>query len=211
MDRGGLVLFLILLILLVHPLLLLPLLLMLPLLPALLVLRLVIHRRGLRCGIHDPTAQGFRIVVILGHFEELHEARRCACPLDALVRDFIGFGGTIVIRKFDTPRDLVSLSESVVVNCTGLGARDLFGDRELVPLKGQLTVLVPQPEIEYGTFGGLPGAPRGEIGIHMQPRSDGIALGGTSERGVWSTEPNEEARQRVVEAHMAVFSAMRGD
>ena len=131
--------------------------------------------------------------------------------LDALVRDFVGFGGSIVIRRFDTPRELAALSESVVVNCTGLGARDLFGDRELVPLKGQLTVLVPQPEIEYGTFGGLPGAPSGEIGIHMQPRSDGIALGGTSERGVWSLEPNEEARQRVVDAHMAVFSAMRSD
>ena len=40
--------------------------------------------------------------------------------LDAMVRDFLLFGGHIVIRKFDTPRDLMSLSEPVV-NCTGLG------------------------------------------------------------------------------------------
>ena len=39
--------------------------------------------------------------------------------LDALVRDFLMFGGRIVIRKFDTPRDLMSLAEPVVVNCTG--------------------------------------------------------------------------------------------
>ncbi|MCI0363741.1 MAG: FAD-dependent oxidoreductase, partial [Phycisphaerales bacterium] len=67
--------------------------------------------------------------------------------LDALVRDFLLFGGHIVIRKFDTPRDLMSLSESVIINCTGLGSLALFGDEELVPLKGQLTHLIPQSEI----------------------------------------------------------------
>ncbi len=131
--------------------------------------------------------------------------------LDALVRDFMDFGGRIEIRKFAEPRELVELSEPLVVNCTGLGARDLFGDDELLPLKGQLTVLVPQQEVDWGISGSPPdGAPRGVLGIHMQPRNDGIALGGTSERGVWSLEPNQDAMQRIVSAHMAVYSAMRG-
>ena len=127
--------------------------------------------------------------------------------LDALVRDVMRFGGRIVIRKFDTPRDLMTLDESVIINCTGLGSHDLFGDTELVPLKGQLTLLVPQPEVNYATFGGLQGT--GGF-IHMHPRSDGIALGGTSEEGNWSLEPDENARQRIVEAHRALFAAMRG-
>jgi glycine/D-amino acid oxidase-like deaminating enzyme len=130
--------------------------------------------------------------------------------LDALVEDVLLFGGDIVIRKFDTPRDLMSLEESVIVNCTGLGSYTLFRDRELTPLKGQLTVLVPQPEVDYNTFGGLRRNRSGGFGIHMQPRSDGIILGGTSERGVWSLEPNEEARRRVVEGHIELFDAMRG-
>ncbi len=129
--------------------------------------------------------------------------------LDALVRDFVDFGGQVVIRKFTEPGELVELDESLVVNCTGLGARDLFDDATMVPLKGQLTVLVPQPEVNYGTFGGAPATPRGGLGIHMQPRSDGIVLGGTSERGEWSLEPNQEALERIVAAHRAVFSAMR--
>ena len=128
--------------------------------------------------------------------------------LDALVEDVLLFGGTIVIRRFDTPRDLMSLEESIIVNCTGLGSSTLFNDRELTPLKGQLTVLVPQPEVDYNTFGGLRRI--GGFGIHMQPRSDGIVLGGTSERGVWSLEPNEEARRQVVEGHIELFDAMRG-
>src|SRR5262249_46170723 len=48
--------------------------------------------------------------------------------LDMLVRDFMLFGGKIVIRKFDTPRDLMPLNESIIVNCTGLGSKTLFGD-----------------------------------------------------------------------------------
>ena len=131
-----------------------------------------------------------------------------AVYLEALVGDFIDFGGSIVIRKFTEPRELVALDESLVINCTGLGARDLFGDTDLIPVKGQLTVLVPQPEVDYGTFGG-PGPSRGGLGIHMQPRSDGIVLGGTAERGEWSLEPDPEAIERIVTGHQAVFSAMR--
>lgn len=120
--------------------------------------------------------------------------------LDALVRDVLLFGGRIVIRKFDTLADLVSLSEPLIVNCTGLGARALFNDPELIPVKGQLSVLIPQSEVSYRISGG---------GVSMMPRSDGIALGGTTEREVWSLEPNEEARQRIVGGAVKLFAAMR--
>ena len=69
--------------------------------------------------------------------------------LEALLADFRLFGGAIVVRKFETPAEIAALSEGLVVNCTGLGAKALFGDPDLIPLKGQLTVLVPQPEIQY--------------------------------------------------------------
>src|SRR5262245_12808622 len=130
--------------------------------------------------------------------------------LENLVTDFTLWGGRIVMRKFDTRRDLAALGEPIVVNCTGLGARDLFDDRELVPLKGQLTVLVPQPEVNYHTNGpnNAPQRP-GSLGIHMMARKDGIVLGGTSQRDVWTLEPDEDERKRVVESHIAVFSAMR--
>lgn len=71
-------------------------------------------------------------------------------------------------------------------------------------------MLVPQEEVDCGIGGDPPdGDTRGLLGIHMQPRRDGIVLGGTSERGEWSTEPNQEALRLVVSAHMAVYSAMR--
>ena len=130
--------------------------------------------------------------------------------LEALIRDFRNAGGHIVIRKFDTPRDLMLLAEPLIVNCTGLGSRDLFNDQDMTPVKGQLTLLVPQPEIAYQTSGGINVPSTPGIGIHMMPRSDGIALGGTSIRDDWSTTVNEIERQRIVDAHIDLFDRMRG-
>jgi len=128
--------------------------------------------------------------------------------LERLVREVIDFGGRIVIREFATREDLMSLGASLIVNCTGLGARELFNDDELIPLKGQLTMLVPQREVSYGTFGGVPGRARGGF-YHMIPRSDGLALGGTSQAGEWSLEPDEEARRRIVDTHIELFNGMQ--
>jgi glycine/D-amino acid oxidase-like deaminating enzyme len=125
--------------------------------------------------------------------------------LDALVRDFLMFGGRIVIRKFDTPRDLMSLTEPVVVNCTGLGSFTLFDDKELVPIKGQLTALVAQPEVTYRAGGRT--ASGGNAS--MNSRSDGIIVGNLQERGNWSLEPDPDVLQRNVQAAIDFFSLMR--
>jgi glycine/D-amino acid oxidase-like deaminating enzyme len=131
--------------------------------------------------------------------------------LDALMYDFQMWGGKVVIRKFETPRDIAALGENVIVNCTGLGAKALFSDPELTPLKGQLVVLVPQSEITYGTTGGARAAVTPDAGfVHMQPRSDGIVLGGTSIRDNWSLDVEEKDRDRVINAHVELFAAMRG-
>src|SRR5215471_213733 len=128
--------------------------------------------------------------------------------LDALVRDFLLFGGKIVIRKFDTPRDLMSLPELTIINCTGLGSKTLFGDDELVPIKGQFTVCIPQPEVNYRVSGRLAnGVSMGNGSIN--PRSDGILVGNMMERGNWSLEPNEEVRRSNIEAAIEFSSAMR--
>lgn len=130
--------------------------------------------------------------------------------LEALLEDFRQFRGRIVVRRFETAAQIAALPESLVVNCTGLGAKELFGDADLIPLKGQLTVLVPQPEVQYSTSGGVtvrtaqPG-----LGIHMMPRSDGIILGGTSERDVWTMDVNEDERKRIVEGHIELFGSMK--
>jgi D-amino-acid oxidase len=124
-----------------------------------------------------------------------------AIYLAALLRDFEIAAGKIVIREFQSRAEIAALPESVVYNCTGLGARDLFGDNELTPIRGQLTFLLPQPEIEYMTVG--PGD------IYMFPRHDGILLGGTHEEGNWSLAVDEQTTARVLRENAALFDGMR--
>jgi glycine/D-amino acid oxidase-like deaminating enzyme len=120
--------------------------------------------------------------------------------LRALMRDFRLAGGRIVVRDFATPGALLELAEPVVVNCTGLGARELFGDRDFLPMKGQLTVLLPQPEVDYAMESGF---------FYMFPRTDGILLGGTYERGVETMDVDPEAEQRILAGQRAIFERMR--
>lgn len=120
--------------------------------------------------------------------------------LDELTRDFLLRGGKLVIREFSDPRQLLELEEPGVVNCTGLGSQALFGDEQLLPIRGQLAVLLPQPEVDYVTIAGW---------YYMFPRSDGIVLGGTYEKGVARAEVEPEAIQRIIAGHQAVFNRMR--
>lgn len=119
--------------------------------------------------------------------------------LNALLRDVRLAGGNLVVRRFATAADLASLPERTIVNCTGLGARELFGDDELTPVKGQLTVLLPQPEVDYAVLSG---------DLYMFSRRDGVLLGGTHEEGVSTLEPDLEAKARILAGHARLFAAV---
>ena len=121
--------------------------------------------------------------------------------LNALLRDVRLASGprSVVVREFTNLDELLMLDEPVIMNCTGLGAKPLFGDEELHPVKGQLTVLLPQPEVNYAVVGG---------GLHMLPRRDGIILGSTREANDWTLEPSEKQMERVMNGNAEFFDAM---
>jgi glycine/D-amino acid oxidase-like deaminating enzyme len=121
--------------------------------------------------------------------------------LNALLRDCSVAKGNIVVSEFRDARELASLPEPLLFNCTGLGSRELFHDEELIPIKGQLSFLLPQPEIDYMTVG--PGD------IYMFPRRDGVLLGGSHERGVWDTEVDPATTDRILRENAALFAALR--
>lgn len=120
--------------------------------------------------------------------------------LTAMMRDVRLAGGRIVVRELTGREQVRDLPEPVIVNCTGLGAKALFGDEELEPVKGQLTVLLPQAEVDYIMI---------TEGLYMIPRRDGILLGGTFDHGVWSLDVDEAVKGRIVAGHRAIFEGMR--
>jgi len=121
--------------------------------------------------------------------------------LAAMLDEFQIAGGKVVVRELPDRVAIQELPEKLVFNCTGLGAKALFDDDELTPVKGQLTFLLPQPEVQYATIGG---------DLYMFPRSDGILLGGTHEEGVWSLEPDLKRKTELLAAHKAFFDGFRG-
>jgi glycine/D-amino acid oxidase-like deaminating enzyme len=119
--------------------------------------------------------------------------------LRALERDVLERGGRIVVRSFASDADLVALDEPLIMNCTGLGARELAGDAQLEPVRGQLSVLAPQPAIDYITLHG---------GRYMFPRTDGIVLGGTFQHGDSDLAIDPAQVEQIVGEHAVFFNAM---
>jgi hypothetical protein len=84
-----------------------------------------------------------------------------------LLGDFAANGGKIEIAEFHTPDDLAKLREKTLINATGYGARALFGDKSLTPVRGQLARVIPQPEVNYGIF---------YKRVSFVPRRDGLVF-----------------------------------
>jgi glycine/D-amino acid oxidase-like deaminating enzyme len=124
-----------------------------------------------------------------------------AVLLRQLIEDFQVAGGKLVIRNFKDRPDVLSVKQSVIFNCTGLGAAELFEDDELVPAKGQLVYLPPDPAVDYMTFGG------GQGMLYMFPRSDVILLGGTFKMGDYTTHVEPDETARIVTEHQRLFDA----
>ena len=123
--------------------------------------------------------------------------------LNALTEDFYLAGGKIEVRHFDSKQDIELLVERVIMNCTGLGASKLFIDPELIPVRGQLSILLPQTEIDYSYV-----APSHDNLLYMFPRKDGIILGGTSEKGNWSLEPDAKESERILNGHHKISKSL---
>ncbi len=64
-----------------------------------------------------------------------------------LMADFLAAGGVFQRAEFHAPGELAQLKEKVVINCPGYGARALWNDESIVPVRGQIAWLIPQPEV----------------------------------------------------------------
>lgn len=89
--------------------------------------------------------------------------------------------GIVVEARAVTSLDALFLEASVVVNCTGLGARELTGDTSLVPIRGQVVRVAPGHVRRFVQAGA------GADLAYVIPRPDCTVLGGTQDVGAWDT------------------------
>jgi D-amino-acid oxidase len=111
--------------------------------------------------------------------------------LDHLVERLTRAGGTIELRAFDSLNDAASLSP-MVVNCSGLGARLLVPDSEVVPLRGP-KIIVANPGVDTFFMEGPPS----EQWTCFHPHGDLVVLGGSA-RVSEDTTPSPEEAQAII-------------
>nr|WP_202557981.1 FAD-dependent oxidoreductase [Streptomyces sp. SID5789] len=106
-------------------------------------------------------------------------------------------------------RPVASLAEAdapVVVNCTGLGARELVPDPAVRPVRGQL-VVVENPGIH--TWLVSADADSGET-TYFMPQPGRLLLGGTAEEDAWSTDPDPRIAEAIVRRCAALRPEIAG-
>jgi glycine/D-amino acid oxidase-like deaminating enzyme len=119
-----------------------------------------------------------------------------------LMSDFAANGGRFVITEFHTPQDLAKLPEKTLINATGYGARALFSDETITPVRGQLARVIPQPEVRYGLF---------YKGVSFVPRRDGLVFQAVGENDYFgfnddSTIPDRADAEHAVATIAELFA-----
>jgi D-amino-acid oxidase len=120
-----------------------------------------------------------------------------------LVLRFGSLGGS------GTTAELESLDEAlarapVVVNCSGLGARELAGDRLLVPVRGQVVHVEQTGIAEWLLDQSDPERP-----LYVVPREHDVVLGGTAQEDAEDMEPDPATAVAIRERAVAVVPALR--
>ncbi|GGP77518.1 FAD-dependent oxidoreductase [Streptomyces calvus] len=111
-------------------------------------------------------------------------------------------GGVVETR---TVADLAQVRAPVVVNCTGLGARELVPDPSVRPVRGQL-VVVENPGIRTWTVStGADGAM-----AYFFPQPGRLVLGGTADEDAWSLEPDPAVAEAIVRRCAALRPEIAG-
>ena len=113
-------------------------------------------------------------------------------------------GGVISVEPLTS---LTAMADApVVVNCTGIGARDLVPDPAVVPVRGQV-VVVENPGIDEFY---IDHTLDGDDYVYIFPHGDVVLLGGTAQEGNWDRQPRQDIAERIMRDCSAVHSRLRG-
>ncbi|MFE8990349.1 NAD(P)/FAD-dependent oxidoreductase [Streptomyces collinus] len=115
---------------------------------------------------------------------------------------FVAAGG--VVEKHAVS-GFAEVDADVVVNCTGLAARELVPDPSVRPVRGQL-VVVENPGIDTW----LVSTDAAGKHAYLFPQPGGLVLGGTSEEDAWSLEPDPATAEAIIDRCAALRPEIAG-
>jgi glycine/D-amino acid oxidase-like deaminating enzyme len=120
-----------------------------------------------------------------------------------LLGDFLANGGHIEIDEFHTPAELGRVRQKTLINATGYGARALFNDQSVTPVRGQLARMIPQQDVNYGLF---------YRHVSFVPRRDGMVFQVVGEDDYYgfnddTTQPDRTEAQLAVNTIAGLFNS----
>ncbi|MFD3521574.1 FAD-dependent oxidoreductase [Streptomyces sp. NPDC058653] len=124
----------------------------------------------------------------------------------AYLEERLGAAGGGVERRTVAGLAEPAAEAAVVVNCSGLGARELVPDASVFPVRGQL-VVVENPGIDEWL---VSAAGNGAGTSYLFPQPFGLVLGGTAEDHAWDPRPDPETAAAIVERCAALRPEVRG-
>lgn len=110
-----------------------------------------------------------------------------------LLERFVSLGGVVERRAVRSFEEAAAYG-NVVVNCSGLRARELCNDETVFPVRGEV-VRISNPGLALSVRDEE--NPKGRTYVH--PRTHDCILGGTSEPGVWDTTPDPAKAAAIIE------------
>jgi D-amino-acid oxidase len=111
-------------------------------------------------------------------------------------------GGQLIHQKI-TNLSALSQGDKIVVNCAGLGARELVDDLSMYPIQGQIVKGKPQKEVRYIVAEFTFGHARTEL-AYVFPRRDCVVLGGTAVKGAESITPDPQVSEGILARCQAI-------
>lgn len=101
-----------------------------------------------------------------------------------------------------TQKEIQSLDEidqaNLIINCTGLGAKELCNDQHLYPIQGQVVKTETTDNIQ-GFAAEYTMGEDGDETAYIIPRRDCLVLGGSAKKHRSSTIPDDELTHRIID------------
>lgn len=117
-------------------------------------------------------------------------------------------GITLTQCHLESLEDILSLKESLIINCTSMGSIKLFNDQEFIPIRGQLVYFNNENNVDYLYFHALDNDPSdpNRFFVSIYPWSDRMILGGVYEQGQAEPIVNQEIVEKIINNAEACLS-----
>ncbi|KAM7348607.1 D-amino acid oxidase 2 [Cochliomyia hominivorax] len=124
--------------------------------------------------------------------------------LPYLMKRFRKEGGKIIEEKIEDLRKFIETTEyDVIVNCTGLGSQELLKDKDMYPVRGQVS-RVKAPWLYYAVLD------ESDVGNYIIPNRDSVVLGGTHQENDFNIKVDPVDKKFIIDGCREIVPSLHG-